>query len=341
MNLFVAKKPDVLCIGSLSQDIFLPTDEGVIIDTPEDVRSERKLAFELGGKVRIDDRYENVGGVAANVAVGLARLGVRSAALACTGDDGLGRWVSGELEREGVDTSRIRRIPSVKTDLSAIIIDAASGERTIFHNRDASENLLLDEDAFRGIATVFVSALNGPRWKDNVETILSAKERFGFRLALVPGQHNVKDDRTLMLRLIGKADVLVLNRDEAIELFYEEGNAVTEPRELLERLHAIGAKTVAMTDGLHGAYASDGESALFAPLPESQRVSAVDATGAGDAFTSGFFGALLHGINLSQALGWGMANAKGAVGVYGTTPGLLSAGALDDAAGAFAANQLA
>lgn len=339
MGLFT-RQPDVLCIGSLSQDIFLPTGEGMVIDTPEDIRSERKLAFELGGKVRIEDRYENIGGVAANVAVGLSRIGLRTGACGCVGDDELGRWAAAELAKEKVDVSRLRRLSGIKTDLSAIVIDTASGERTIFHNRDASENLELHEELFSGFSTVFVSALNGEQWKDNLEIVLRAKERYGFRLVLVPGQHNVKDDRAFMLRFIGQADIAVMNRDEVIELFYEEGVSLTEPRALLERLHGVGLGTAAMTDGVHGAYASDGSEMLFAPVPESEKVAATDATGAGDAFASGFIGGILEGHELSQALAWGMANAKSVVTHYGTTPGLLSSNDLHDAAAAFTPNAL-
>ena len=40
----------VICIGASTQDIFFPTAEGKIIETPEDVTSQRKIAFELGAK---------------------------------------------------------------------------------------------------------------------------------------------------------------------------------------------------------------------------------------------------------------------------------------------------
>ncbi len=66
MSFLRSRKEEILCIGSVSQDIFLPTDEGTILKTPEDIHAPLKVAFALGGKVRIEDRYENIGGVAAN-----------------------------------------------------------------------------------------------------------------------------------------------------------------------------------------------------------------------------------------------------------------------------------
>jgi sugar/nucleoside kinase (ribokinase family) len=74
------KQKQVICIGSTSLDIFFPTDEGVIIDTPDDVLSQKKIAFELGGKVLADEIHTAVGGVAANVAQGLALQGIVASA---------------------------------------------------------------------------------------------------------------------------------------------------------------------------------------------------------------------------------------------------------------------
>jgi hypothetical protein len=71
---FQPKTTEVICIGSCSQDIFFPSDEYVIYDTPDDITSKQKAAFEVGGKFRSLNRYEAIGGVAANTSIGLARL---------------------------------------------------------------------------------------------------------------------------------------------------------------------------------------------------------------------------------------------------------------------------
>ena len=43
---FRKKSYEVICVGSVSKDIFLPTDEGVIIETPEDIISKQKVALD-------------------------------------------------------------------------------------------------------------------------------------------------------------------------------------------------------------------------------------------------------------------------------------------------------
>lgn len=322
---FQKKSYEVICIGSSSQDIFFPTDEGIVIDTPEDIVSKQKIAFELGGKYRVEDRYEAVGGVAANVSVGLARLGHAVAAYSCVGDDEIGRFVLGEFKKEQVATDLMTVLPDTKTDLSAIVVMTQNGERTIFHNRDANEHLAVDTAKLAGAKWLFVSALNGD-WRKNLDAALGAKEAHGLKVALNPGQHNIREDAPRILSALASVDVLLLNKDEAIELLLQ-----TTPRPsdvelndelfLLEKLHQAGAGVIGMTDGKRGAWGYDGAEYWYCPIHTKNGV--VDSTGAGDAFGSGFFAAHLSGANLARALQYGMGNSGSVVGYYGAIEGLL------------------
>lgn len=323
---FRKKSYEVICVGSVSQDIFFPTDEGIIIETPEDVISKQKIAFELGGKYRVKDRYEAVGGVAANVAHGLTRLGHRAGCYSKRGRDEMGKWIVSEFRREKVPTEFLFADPIAKTDLSAIIVLTQNGERTIFHNRDANEKLEIIDEKFADTGWVFASALNGD-WKGNLRKLLALKEKYGFSLALNPGQHNIREDATLMFEAMSRADVLLLNKDEAIELILSTQKDI--PPEhlndeifLLEALKRSGAGIIAMTDGKRGAWSFDGKEQWYCPIYTSNGL--VDSTGAGDAFGSGFFAAILEGKSIDQGLCYGMANSGSVVGSYGAIAGLLS-----------------
>jgi len=89
----------IICIGSSTKDVFFPINEGDIVETPEDMESQRKIVFELGAKYQVSEgRHESVGGCAANVACGLARLGLKSYCCTRVGDDQSGSWIKKELE---------------------------------------------------------------------------------------------------------------------------------------------------------------------------------------------------------------------------------------------------
>lgn len=327
---FTAPAFKVICVGSTSKDIFFPTDEGIIIATPEDILSKEKIAFELGGKYRVEDRYEAVGGVAANVSHGLARLGHKAACYSRIGRDEMGNWILDEFKREKVPTDLLFVDPLAKTDLSAIIVLTQNGERTIFHNRDANEKLEIIDEKFSATEWVFVSALNGD-WRTNLQKILALKKKYGFSLAFNPGQHNIKEDVASVLEMIAVSDVLVLNKDEAIELVMQTKMTLPEERLddelfLLKTLHRAGAKSIGMTDGKRGAWSFDGTEYWYCSIYTKNGV--VDTTGAGDAFGSGFFSALLEGQSIEYGLRYGMANSGSVVGEYGAIKGLLSKDAM-------------
>ena len=322
----------VLCIGSATKDIFFPTEEGMILRTPEDITAQIKVAFEAGGKFRAKERYESLGGVAANVAVGLARLGIDVACYSRIGHDISGQEIEHQLQREGVDTSCLEKDAQAKSDLSAIIVIQQLGDRIIFHNRDASEKLIVSPVMLRGWNWYHVSALNGA-WQTSVATIRAALHEQGARLALNPGQHNLKDDPRLLLSVLQDVSVLFLNKDEAIELLVHnhierDPKRLNDERFLIQTLHQYGPAIIALTDGKRGAWASDGKKMWHAPSYEPNGV--VDTTGGGDAFGSGFFAAYLKGMALETCLRFGVVNAGSVVGAYGAISNLLTEETLSD-----------
>lgn len=334
--------PKVICIGSASKDIFFPTDEGIVLETPEDLTAQRKVAFELGGKYRVDDRYEAVGGVAANVAQALAKLDIPAAVYSNVGEDEIGEWIVSELDRAGVSTKLLYVDPLSRSDLSAIIILTQSGERTIFHNRDANEKLDVVPDKLEGAEWFFVSALNGD-WKANLHKILEAAAANGTKIALNPGQHNLRDDAGAVLEAASKSELLVLNKDEALELVMKSGVEASDAefndeRFLLGALHRAGAKIIGMTDGDRGAWGSDGKEVWHCPIGPVERV--VDATGAGDAFSAAFFAAFVFGKSVPDMLRYGIAESGSVVGQYGANWGLLAAAELEERAGSLAPTRL-
>ena len=85
------RRLDLICIGRAAVDLYGDQVGG---------RLEDMLSF---------SKY--LGGCAANIAVGTARLGIRSAMIARVGDEAMGRFVREQLAREGVDVSHVTTDP--------------------------------------------------------------------------------------------------------------------------------------------------------------------------------------------------------------------------------------
>ena len=321
----------IICIGSSGKDIFLPTDEGIILDTPEDITSQKKFAFELGAKYQIDDRFEALGGCAANVSVGLARLGIRVSCYTKIGDDMLGKWIGSELEKEKVKTDLIQTEKDCRSDLSAIIVNAKSGERTIFFNRDANEKLEIFPEKLKDTDWIFASALNG-EWEKNLDAIIGLVKKENIKLAFNPGQRNIKDNPQKVIETIKNCNLLLLNKDEAIEIISnkkkeESGKQINKEIFLIKELRNMGPEIVVITDGLRGAWASGSKNLFYI---QAIGDSPIDTTGAGDAFSSAFLAGCLKGKKIEESLKWGAANGGSAVKFYGAIEGLLDTESLGE-----------
>lgn len=318
----------IICIGSSAKDVFYPTEEGKIFDTPEDLKSQQKFYFELGAKYQVENRYESIGGCSANVAVGLSRLGIRTYCYTKIGEDHLGKWITEELEREGVNTKFVEKESACKSDLSAIIVDRKSGEHTIFFNRDANERLEIFPKKIKKTDWIFVSALNSSefvKWEDNLDSIIGTCNEKGIKLALNPGQSNIKENCGKVLEAIKRCQILMLNKDEAIEILSQGENKylaedLNDEMFLLKNLKAMGPEIVTLTNGARGAWLFDGRDFLYT---QTIGKNPVETTGAGDAFSSGFLAAHLKGKNPEECLRWGIANSGNSLNFYGATQGLL------------------
>jgi ribokinase len=313
----------IICIGSACKDVFFPTGEGRIIETPDEILSQKKIEFELGAKYKVEERYEALGGCAANVAAGLARLGVSVGCYSHIGNDKNADWILSELEKNNVETELVTKDEKISSDMSAIVVDKNSAERVIFSNQKVNAKLEIIPDKISSAEWIFIGDLHG-NWQNDLDVILAVAKENKINLAYNPKQSQIHDDAKKIAEIIAGTAVLFLNKDEALEILSQLGDFSKENLEnenfLVQELKKLGAEIVVITDGVRGAWASDGEEVLFVP---GRVVNAVDSTGAGDAFASGFLGAYFKEKPLKECLDWGITNSSSSVQFYGAIEGLL------------------
>lgn len=314
----------IICIGSTSKDIFFPIEEGKIFETPEDLTSQRKIAFELGAKFHTDKRYEALGGCAANVCCGLKKLGIESSCYTTIGDDLIGKWILNEFEKQGVDTRLVISGKECPSDLSAIVVDKSSGERIIFSNQVANAKLKIEAEKIGSPDWIFIGDLNG-NWETNLDKILTVTESARIGIAFNPRQKTIHDNPQKVIEAIKKSRVVLLNKDESIEIVSNLGVNLAESElnneiNLIKKLKDLGPDYVALTDGRRGSWVFDGRDVIHA---DATGTEPRDTTGAGDAYSSGFLAAIIKGKSLEEALKWGIINSGNSVGFYGAHEGLL------------------
>ncbi|PID52724.1 MAG: hypothetical protein CR972_00410 [Candidatus Moraniibacteriota bacterium] len=329
------KEIKVLCVGSMGKDIFFPVDTGTVIETVSNSHVEKQFCFGYGSKVHVDDRFVALGGCACNVSIGLSRLGIDARALGNIGDDADGQWIVDVLKKEEVDISAIRKIIKSKTDISVILIDASTGERTIFVNRDVGEKLVFTEKDLKKVDWCFIGSLYGDSVGDNMHVLHDAIMQGKIKLAYNPGAYNIAQDENIVLDLIHHANVVFTNKSEACDIIsyfdldLEEADFADE-KMLIETLllHMKSDDSIAVvTDGRRGAWAGDKRGIYHVSTIEKK---VHDATGAGDAFASGFLGALFREDTIDKCIQCGSANGDAVVDYYGAQEGLLTYGTMKD-----------
>ncbi|MCB1968854.1 MAG: fructokinase [Geminicoccaceae bacterium] len=266
---------DILCFGDLLID-FVPLESGLpLADVP---------AFKKAP-----------GGAAANVAVGLSRLGVKSAFMGKVGDDPFGHFLKRTLDDEGIDTSPMRLDNRARTALAFVTLEA-SGERDFLFYRHPSADMLFVPDevdkAAIGAASIFHF--------DSI-SLAAAQPR---ETALFAADHarslgrTISYDVNLRLPLWGSADEARdgiregLARAHVAKLSDDELDFMTQRRDpaaVRDHLWHDGLKLAVLSLGARGSVLLTADHEEHVP---SVSVTPVDTTGAGDGFVAGLLAAI-------------------------------------------------
>lgn len=305
----------IITVGAAVQDVFLSQSSALkaVCESPD--RCFQKL--ELGSKADVNQIHFSTGGGATNAAVTFARQGHEVAFMGVIGDDPAGRAVLDDLDRENIDTRFVRFSRQYNTGYSVLLL-APNGERTILTYRGASTHYYPGDFAPDALDAdwLYVSTLAG-QMKVLDELFRAAKER-GIKICFNPGKKELAQ-REQLIGLLADVDVLAANREEMAQLV--SGDTL----EMLVRGTLRLAPVVLVTDGTRGSMVSDGRSMIRAGMYEN--VDAVDRTGAGDAFASGFLSQWVDGASLRDAVLFASANANSVVAKIGAKAGILYKGA--------------
>lgn len=321
------RNKQVITIGSVTEDLLFLANESKILPGKSSV-CEKLIAFEYGAKIPVGKIKVSIGGAGANVATGLAKLGINVRACVAAGGDDIGKKLRRNLQKSGVDVGVFQLVHECESDRSIILVDPDDRDRTIFYNRDAGRKLKLKDISKWKTEWVFISSLT-EGWENKLGQILKLRKEKGAKIAWNPGGMQIKAGIKFLSPLLEELSVLFLNWDEALELalsdkgFGEKYHKKAPTKKtVLKFLQSMGPKIVVITMGRKGSIATDGYMYYKAPAYSSKRV---ELTGAGDAFASGFMAYWINNPgDLKKAMIWGMANSGSVVMYFGAAKGLLS-----------------
>jgi fructokinase len=264
------------------------------------------IGHEMNSSIdKTKDYHRLLGGSPTNVAVNAVRLGLKSVLIAACGDDGLGDYIIRKLKSNNVITSQIRKSATHPT--SVIFVSKSTSTPDFIAYREADchiepnqipEHLLKSAKIFH--TTCFALSKN-PARTTIVESAKRAKA-LGLQTSIdINFSEKIWPDRKeanqILMEYLATNPLVKVSEDDCYRLF-DESKADDY---IFDYFHGLGADTICLTKGKDGVVLSNVALGIFyqAAFPVAD---IRDATGAGDAFWTGFLYAQLHNKNFEETL---------------------------------------
>ncbi len=279
------KNIDILCVGEILIDF---------------------IGHQSGAKIsNTSDYHRYLGGSPANVALNSARLGIKSVIVSTIGDDGFGEYIINKLNEEGINSDYIKKMDGRQTSVIFVSRTDETPDFIPFRKADyfitedqISKETLLKTNIFH--TTCFALS------KDPAQsTILKKAEeayKLGCKLSIdVNYAKKLWESRENALSVIKsycKFNPLVkISEDDMFRLFERH----LPHLDIFEFFHSQGVETVCLTLGSNGVKLSQKRKKVI-ELPAIKIDKILDATGAGDAFWSGFLFAYINKKSMIESL---------------------------------------
>ena len=276
---------------------------------------------------------KSVGGCPANIAVGSARLGLKSALITRVGDEQMGGFIREQLRREGVVTDGVKTDPSRLTALVLLSVESDRNFPLIFYRDNCADMALAEDDIdAEFVASAAAVLVTGTHFsKPNTE----AAQRKAMRIARENGRkvvfdidyrpnlwglagHAAGDSRYIAssevsarLQTVLAACDLIVGTEEEILIASGESDLLTA----LKAVRSLSPATIVLKRGPMGCIVYDGAITELEAgvVGRGFPIEVYNVLGAGDAFMSGFLRGWLRGEPHATSATW--ANASGALTV--------------------------
>jgi sugar/nucleoside kinase (ribokinase family) len=228
------------------------------------------------------------GGQVATAMVALSRWGIRTKYIGKVGDDELGAFSLNSLRQDGVDVSSVAIEPKTTSQFAMIIVDHASGERTILWNRDKQLMYRGGELRREEVCSGKILHLDGHDIRAAIQCARWAKEEG------IPTVIDLDKIEPLTSELIKKIDFIITS-----STFPTLFTGISGREKALIEMQRQTPGFLCATLGREGAVALVDGNILRV---KGFRVDAVDTTGAGDVFHAGFIYGLLQNWEVREIL---------------------------------------
>lgn len=264
--------PEVVGIGSTVYDTLMVVD-----GFPKEDTKMQGVETKIQG-----------GGPCATALVAAAKLGVSAAYMGTVGDDPFGRFMMDDLEKWGVSTKYVRRVPDKISFHAVVLLNKHNATRTCVWNKGTVEPPALEDVNEEVLRHAKVLHLDGHMLE---AAIFAAKlcNRLGVKVS-----HDAGGTYPGIEKLMPYVDYLIPSEEFALKMTGAL-NAEDAAVKLYETYHP---DLVALTQGVRGGILYDQNGMR---RYESYKVDVADSNGCGDTFHGAFIAARIKGMNADAA----------------------------------------
>ena len=262
------------------------------------------------------------GGDSSNMAIAAARLGARVACVTRLGDDLFGAAFLELWARERIDASAVETIANAPTGVYFITYRDGAHAFTYLRKGSAASTLKADHVPVTMIARAKVLHVSGVSLAVCAEAALFAiasAAKAGTAISLDTNYRSrlwsAGEARVGITQAARQATIVKTSIEDAQAL-----HGLTQPFAIARLYRDLGAKAVVITEGAGGASAWSAEDDLF-KVP-AHPVAAIDASGAGDAFSGALIAFLCAGRDFRTAVKFANVAAALSTRARGATAGL-------------------
>ena len=250
------------------------------------------------GKVPFESEILSPGGQVASAMVTCARLGLRTKYIGTVGDDERGRIQMDSLQGSGIDLSNVVVKQNCPNQTAYILIDQATGERTVLWQRPDCLRLEPEDISTDMITCARLLHIDGH------DTAAVAKAAGIARANGIPVTLDIDTTYHGFEKVLPNVDYMIASSEFPVQWTNER-----DPFKALQTIQdEYRIRFAAMTLGAHGALARVDGRFVYSP---AFVVNCVDTTGAGDVFHGAVCYAVLNGMSTLETLEF--ANAMAAL----------------------------
>ncbi len=315
--------PNVLCLGEILVDF--------IADTP-------------GSLATVPSFRKCPGGAPANVAVGVARLGVSCGFIGKVGDDQFGRFLTETLRSNGVNTQSVLPTSEAPTAIAFVALSPDKKPDFFFYRDPCADLLLAPKDLPRdwlkqtkilhvgSVSLTREPSREATRQAAELATKSGARVTFDPNLRIDLWKGGIKECRQEVLRILPFTDFFLPSIEELLLLM-----ETRDSQEAINNLLELGPRVICIKMGSDGILVVDASSSGAPEMFEQAAfpVDVIDTTGAGDAFNAGLITGVVEGLPLKEAVKQGNAVAALAIAKKGAMTGLPTRPQLEEFLDAF------